>query len=498
MRAYQFLFLFFALISLNSFAGHAGQPAAGAGLAPGNYTLGCGTPGTPTCAKAVSAPLPPPPSTCGTPGTPTCSKAVSEPRQQQPTQQSNNNEPDTVQRSGVCQSLMTAVTTCEQAAIDAATSCDEDKNSSLQTTLQNVRDTTAQADQVLSATGLNGGCDVVLKATSGLASAWSSFQSSCNEKRSACTSTCSSLMDNYNNNGCGTMSTYEAIGGLIDRNINKCEALISVTSNGNRFSMDMQGMMAQAQACKAALRAKGDGGPCASNPGSLLCQQSLKEAANSSNCSDPSQASNVTCACKGGVNTSACQAAMNNSQKLATGAGGLTQSSNSRLQNAAGKGVNAAPNFDDPAGELGAGSFKPQAADEIGGHMGSSASLGGGGGAGGGNSGSNSSGDAGAGGINTNINGGLGRGGGGGGGAWNGGGSGRAGGGAGRYAGAGGAMNGLPNLNNFRPQMGYHAPVRRDLAGVVGPDGLLGPHADPWQTIKNRYNYEWRQGTLKP
>ena len=185
---------------------------------------------------------------------------------------------------------------------------------------------------------------------------------------------------------------------------------------------------------------------------------------------------------------------MNNSQKLAAGTAGnsMSASSNSRLQNGVGAGSKFKPDFGDPLSELSPGSYKPQAGEEVGGHMGGSANVGSGGGSGGGASGSDNGSTAG--GVNTNINGGFGRGGGGG---WNGGSGGR--GGAGRYAGGGVAdSNRVPNFNNFRPQMGYHAPPRRDLAGVVGPDGLLGPHADPWQTIKNRYNYEWRQGTLKP
>ncbi len=402
-----------------------------------------------------------------------------------------------------CQEANVQRNKCFESSRAAVASCDESNDSGLQTTLRNVQDVTGQADQILTSTGLNGGCGVVLKTANALSSAYLNFNQTCGQQINNCLSSCEAFASAVQ--ACDA-SNAKIIGDMSMSSIDQSEPLRACQdqqgkqSQRNQFQNSVPALANQAAACKAALSAKGDGGPCASNPGSPLCQQSLKEAANTGNCSDPSQASNVTCACRGGLNTSACQAAMNGSQKLGAGAGsGMTASSNSRLGGATGKGTNAAPNFDDPAGELVGGSFKSQPADEIGGHMGGSAGLGGGGGAGGGNGGSGGGSDGSAGGINTNINGGFrGGGGGGGGGSWNGGGSGRAGGGAGRYAGAGGAINGMPNLNNFRPQMGYHAPVRRDLAGVVGPDGLLGPHADPWQTIKNRYNYEWRQGTLKP
>ena len=477
MRAYQFLFLFFAIISLKSFAGKAGQPASGAGLSPGNYTQACGTPGTPTCPIAISP----------------------QPKQAAPAATTEDEEPQanagTTKTQRICAEANMQREKCFANSQAAVASCDEGNDSGLQTTLRNVQDVTGQADQILSSTGLNGGCGVVLKAANSLSSAYLAYNQTCGQKVNSCISSCEAVEGLVQ--ACDAASFTSSI--AQPEPLMACRDLEGKQSQRNQFQNSVPALANQAAACKAALNAKGDGGICESNPGSLMCQQSLKEAANSANCSDPSQASSMTCACKGGVNTSACQAAMNGSQKLSTGAGGgLALSSNSRLQGAAGKGVNAAPNFDDAAGEMGAGSFKAQASEEIGGRMGNSANLGGGGGSGGGNGGSGGYSDSSAGGINTNINGGLGRGGGAGGGAWNGGGAGRAGGGAGRYAGTGNTINGMPNLNNFRPHMGNPGPVRRDLAGVVGPDGLLGPHADPWQTIKNRYNYEWRQGTLKP
>lgn len=490
MRAHIFLWIIVSFFPIFSLADNKNSQNGGgvSKYVDTTYMGACGGASGLTNSACQKSPTPAPAPT----------KQAAPAQAKQPAAAPEDQEPQPTSGTTKAQSLCAAADAQRQKCFEnsqaAQTSCDEGNDSSLQTTLRNVQDVTGQADQILSSTGLNGGCGVVLKAANSLSSAYLAYNQTCGQKVNSCISSCEAVESLAQ--ACDAASFTSSIDQ--PEPLMACRDLESKQAQRNQFQNSVPALANQAAACKAALSAKGDGGPCASNPGSLLCQQSLKEAANSSNCSDPSQASNVTCACKGGVNTSACQAAMNNSQKLATGAGGLTQSSNSRLQNAAGKGVNAAPNFDDPAGELGAGSFKPQAADEIGGHMGGSAGLGGGGGAGGGNGGSGGGSDGGAGGINTNINGGLGRGGGGGGGAWNGGASGRAGGGAGRYAGAGGAMNGMPNLNNFRPQMGYHAPVRRDLAGVVGPDGLLGPHADPWQTIKNRYNYEWRQGTLKP
>ncbi len=481
MRAYQFLLLFFAAFSLQSFAGSGNQSATGASpLDPnsGYYgTVGQGKGG----AQNSKTPAPAPARQAAPANAPA-------PEYEEPQTTSGSTK---TQR--ICAEANAQREICFANSQAAVASCDEGNDSSLQTTLRNVQDVTGQADQILSATGLNGGCGVVIKAANSLSSAYLAYNQTCGQKVSSCISSCEAVESLVQ--ACDAASFTSSI--AQPEPLMACRDLEGKQSQRNQFQNSVPALANQAAACKAAFNAKGDGGICASNPGSLMCQQSLKEAANAGNCSDPSMASTVTCACKGGVNTSACQAAMNGSQKLSN-ASSLAMSSNSRLQGATGKAVNAAPNFDDANGEMGPGTYKSQASEEIGGRMGNSASLGGGGGSGSGIGGSGGYSESSAGGINTNINGGAGRGGGAGGGAWNGGGAGRAGGGAGRYAGAGGAINGMPNLNNFRPQMGNHGPVRRDLAGVVGPDGLLGPHADPWQTIKNRYNYEWRQGTLKP
>ena len=467
VRIHQILFIVMALFSLKSLAGNPGQPATGiTGTTDRIAPCHLDSSGS-TCPKQIPRVNPTP----------------------QSAQQNNDSQPSSAEQS--CQNLRNQMAVCYQQSQEAVMGCKEEKDSDLQAVLREVRDKTAMADQVLTNTGINGACGVILKSTSTVASAFLAFQQSCNEKRNRCISTCTQIKEQSDSMGCDRLDNFGSIVNL-SGSLNDCNNLKVVVDQGNQFAQDLPGLAQQAAACQSAMNGQPIPEICATNPTAIVCQQ----AGNTGSCNDPSQATSVVCACRNGPNTTACQMAMSNSQKLNSQGSSMTAASNSRLQNAAtgGKAGSGAPDFGDLASEMAAGSFKAQPSEEIGGRMGGSANVGGGGGAGG-SGGADSAADS-AGGISTNVNGGFGRGGGGGGGAWNGGGNA---GGAGKYAGGVGIEgNGFPNLNKFRPQMNYQGSPRRDLAGVVGSDGMLGPHANLWQTIKNRYNYEWRQGTLKP
>ena len=483
MRIHHYIIIIFALFSVKSFAGNSNQPATGAGIHDHPYNSNMtGTQNTPTLVKPpVKQPVKPPP------------------QKENPAAENNDGQP--ADNEAACLNLQRPMAICYQQSGEAVIACKEDNDSNLQASLRSARDTADKADQIVSGVGINGGCAAVLKATKSVSSAFLSFQQKCNQKRLQCVSTCTAINQEFESLACDRLDLFSSIAKPAG-NLRSCENLKAATDQGQQFSDDLPGLMNQAASCNAALNG-GDSGNsgdnsqglqiCASNPTAQICQQFVA----SGGCDNPSMASSVVCACRGGVNTTSCQAAMNksSSQKLGTDAG-LSASSNSRLHGATGKKPgSSAPDFGDLNSDLEAGVFKSQPGEELGGRMGGSANVGGG--SGGGGSGAEQGGGGGAvGGIDTNINGGFRGGGGGGGGSWNGG-KGYGGSGGGKYGGTyGNVGNGLPNLNKFRPQMGYQP--RRDLAGVVGADGILGPHADLWQTIKNRYNYEWRQGALKP
>ncbi len=479
MRIHYYTVIIFALFSVKSFAGNAGQPATGAGVHVHTYNSNMtGTQNTPTLVK---------------PSTKTPAKS---PPQKEIPQAEDNTDNQSSGSEASCLNLQRQMAVCYQQSGEAVIACKEDNDSNLQAVLRETRDTADKADQIVSGVGINGGCAAVLKATKSVSSAFLSFQQKCNQKRSQCVSTCTAINEEFERLACDKLDLFGPIAKPAG-NLRNCENLKVAADQGQQFSDDLPGLMNQVASCKSALNG-GDSGDssqglqiCASNPTATICQQFVA----SGGCDNPNMASSVVCACRNGVNTTSCQAAMNksSSQKLGTDAGqGLSASSNSRLQGGTGKKPgSSAPDFGDLNPELEAGVFKSQPGEELGGRMGGSANVGGGSG-GGGSGADQGGGGAAVGGIDTNINGGF-RGGGGGGGSWNGG-KGYGGSGGGKYGGTYG--NGFPNLNKFRPQMGYQP--RRDLAGVVGTDGLLGPHADLWQTVKNRYNYEWRQGALKP
>jgi hypothetical protein len=382
--------------------------------------------------------------------------------------------------NNTCNALQAKVRLCENTSNDAKTACDSEKDSTLQSTAREVQDKASMADQLIKAAGVNGGCSIALQAVSTMAGVWDSFQTSCKDSIDKCSTTCEKIQNDLIANDCPTTS--------LDKSLAVCNSQKAVAKKATNYVASIQQMVAQTQACKAQLSGQPIPQTCFTNPNTPECVAML----GNGDCSDPKMASGVVCACRNGMGSTACQQAMN-TQNSASSTGNLSNASTHLTAPTSNTGEH--PDFSNIGldnSASGANDNKP--GEDPGGRMGGAARIDkGGGGA--------PMGDSAGGGktagapINTNVNGGIGRGGGGGG-AWGGGYSNNDG--ANRAAGGGGGAGaGSPNFDKYRPHLAYQG-GRRELAGVVGPDGLLGPHADFWQTIKNRYNYEYQQGTLKP
>ena len=200
-----------------------------------------------------------------------------------------------------CLSLISQMGACYGASQEASTSCKEENDSELQATVRSIRDTTAQADQVLSATGLNGGCGVVLKATNTMAGAYASFSQTCNAKISKCVSTCEDVQNKYNTYSCDLYeeSRNSAQAARLTGSLQACQSLTLQANQGAQFQNSLPDLANQAAACKAALSAP-DASLCAQNPTASICGGS-----SATDCTDPAMASTTICACKGGINTTA-------------------------------------------------------------------------------------------------------------------------------------------------------------------------------------------------
>lgn len=400
-----------------------------------------------------------------------------------------------------CSQIRQEIQDCKTTLETAKTACDGEKNSDLRKWSGIISDAQRGID------GLTGGalsmaCSGLNQAAKGITNAVNVFQGQCSEKRQICKKKCDVKVIS---SGCQRETfdnkPFEA---AVDSFTSDCTALEGAQKNAQIYANDIKNLAGEVMACRQfaeanAMMKANIPQTCFTNPSAPGCQLALA----SGDCSNPANAMSPICACQGGTTSVQCQQAMAAANKTTIGSGNSDIAAAAAKVNTgssgggASSGLNLSTNdiMKDLATMGKAGSQGP--GEDVGGKMGGANVDRGSSGAGAPDG--NQKGGVAAG-YDTNINSGF-RGGGGGGG-----GGGSSGSWGGRNNGAPSdpqstAVNGpvSPNLNSFRPNMIYKPGTgQRGLAGVTGPDGLLGPHADFWSQIKNRYHDQWRQGNLSP
>lgn len=373
---------------------------------------------------------------------------------------------------------------CGSKNSDAVEKCNSENNNGLRNASYDMNKMMNQLD------GMSGGmlaasCNKLIQLTQAGAAAMTVYEGECRESRGECKSSCSGAARKFERyKYCN--QTYEKYARTAADNSETCDELKvreSQAANG------MARMLASAHSAKVCAQAfQGLPQNCFTNPNGPGCQANLQD------CSTPEGSTALICRCKANPQDPACSVGGKPSGNSVVSGSGVTDSNHTYsdgktldVQAIMDSGTSLTPNGSAGANATGANGK----AEEVGGKMGGQANVDKGAGGGGGpTSGGDGSGDYQ--GLNRNINAGYRSGGGGGG--W-GAGSGSSSGGSNstKEANAGPQM---PNLNKFRPNMPGvpGAPVRRDMAGITGPDGLMGPHANMWKQINNRYNYKFQQG----
>jgi hypothetical protein len=360
-----------------------------------------------------------------------------------------------------CETVQKLYDACEKNNKKAVDDCNPEKEGDYTSVIAEANSISSSVN-TLSGGALAASCNKLLQLTQATTSALGIYEGSCRESRSACMTSCENLYKkaqvscSYNSNAIKTAND----------NKTQCEEELKVKeSQAGANAQRLMGLAMQTKMCKQQFAAL---------PGFNLDDTKL-------DCNNPALAGNKICKCRNPAN-----AGDPDCGGSVAGSGGGLELGSQGSPYSNGKGVDLNKmnlSTNDPAMPIGEGGQENN--ENVGGKKGNGVNLGS-------SSGSNGSdpnrpGGGGGTGYNTNVNGGYGRGGGGAFGS-----AGRSGGGAAGYAGTAG-QPGLPNLNKFRPNMAYQ-PGGRNLAGVSGPDGILGPHADLWLQVKNRYNYKNQQG----
>lgn len=269
-------------------------------------------------------------------------------------------------------------------------------------------------------------------------------------------------------------------------NIATCKNYESNVQNAQTAIANMTQTALASGKCKSALTNSGLN-PCLANPTAAGCQTLT------SDCSNPSvAASDPVCACRN-PNSAACLQltggnatafkGLNNSNGTPVGSGAAATTSGGSVK------LGAEFNSLDGQSSLSAKSGDHSPGEDVGGSKGGKGLAGGDSVRGAGGAGAGSAGVGGEEGSKANILSGFRSGSGGGGGY----GSPNYGYGTDGYGSSfrnpavGSTANGGPDLKQFLPGGAMDPQARRGLAGIVGPDGISGPHADIWQNIKGRY-----------
>lgn len=397
--------------------------------------------------------------------------------------------PDLEARPPECVEFTKKVDKCEEASAKAGRSCDPDKRSAFSKAIEQadgVTDVIAGVGMQAAQMGMAmGGCGgALLPGIQGGLSTANEVTDECRKSHRACDKSCDDLSSDPLAQTCN-------VKGRINTAVNTCEKQEVEESKMESNISKLAGSIASIQSCASKVTGTADISAlqqynCLMNPNQAACA-----ATNSMTCG--ANNTSITCACQGGMASQACVMAMNKNGLV------TTASNNAALEaarlNVDGKASGAAglttAELNSMMGGMQQGERPPGGDSEDLGGKKAGAAIDPGGSMGGAPDPRHQAAGGDQEGINKNILGGTGRGGGGG--SSFGGGSGspekRA---DPRYA----AGEPRFNLNNYKPNMAYQNYKRRDLAGITGPDGLVGPHGNFWANVKNRYYDVWLKNQL--
>lgn len=381
---------------------------------------------------------------------------------------------------------------CVSESQSATNSCNADKNDSILTSINDANRISSQVDNMTGG-ALIGSCNSLLQMAQGSAASIGLYKGECGGARTQCISKCSSVKNNIETQSASNPAIRQACQAALQKvsgPLSMCESTLKGRlDQADQNIARLVGLMGQAKNCQTQFSGL-DMGLCMTNPSAPGCGFS----AASTDCNDPTAAAtNPVCICVKNPMDPSCggsfkTGSIGSSGVLAGANGGSGLDSNYNSGKDISKMVDAMGSSSIDQGKANNGS-----GEDPGGRKGGGANIDSGG-SGNGGTGSGGGDESYAGGGRGTPSGFRGGGGGGGGGSWGPRGSASS---SGRSGGSGVnsklTVPGRPDLNQFRPNMNMG---RRNLAGVVGPDGLLGPHANIWVQVQNRYHYEWQNGQL--
>lgn len=322
------------------------------------------------------------------------------------------------------------------------------------------------------ASSIQAACSGMGKVSAAANAALAGFRMTCSNSINSCQSSCSKVVDYLNAHpACASQGADIS---AAKAQVASCTQFNARINEANQAMMNVGQTLNNAAQCEAYSSAYDIPEICKTNPNLPTCKNIA-----STNCNDPSMASNKVCICVKNPGDPACSSAVTQSTDMASSGPATDPASRMKNQTAASSG-------DDPGlPSITPGKYKDTGAGgAVDGRQGGSANIAsGGGGSGGSDSRGGGGGDSeSTHGVLAGFYGGGGGSGMSGSGGYGGGGSGY--GSAGRY-GPTTDKSGVPNLRQFLP--GGKFDRQRGIAGASGPDGITGPHSNIWQKVNNRY-----------